>query len=260
MLRLYAAMLLLLTAVVASGCGLPGQTSPRDLGEHFADALEGRSDAAFETFLAPDASIYLQGGGQITSPALREYVDRMKANKQLFHRDGPVYVTPNGVGWLLGITRGSSEAAPTLWMEASITSGRISRVWIHFTYESLQAIHSPPATYAANMSKLGLPLPVSWADGTPAMLAAAERYDAQAEGTPIPWRPLLVAIAAVALGGRLVLLRKPTRGRRQLATHSPRTRNGALLDSVRMRRAVVVAQTAIPVQGLPEQVVRGETG
>jgi hypothetical protein len=262
---------LLVLALCSGREWLPSNAS-RDVGEHFADALEGRSAAAVEMYLAPGATIYLQSGGELTRGALPRYLERMKENHQVFRRMSPVYVTRNGAGWLLGVvhtpelaTSDVSAESATLWMEVAIDSGSIRRGWIHFTLETLQALHEPTQTYRASVAAYGLPLPDAWSDGTPALVAAAERYDAQVDaGRPAfdaraGGVALLAAVTAfgMAIGTatararqRAVAAQVKTDQRTSLA--APATtgqRTKALLYGLRERRqqAAATTGTSIPI-------------
>jgi hypothetical protein len=264
---------LLVLALCSGREWLPSNAS-RDVGEHFADALEGRSDAPVETYLAPGATIYLQGGGELTRGALPQYLERMKQNHQVLRRMSPVYVTRNGAGWLLGVvhtpelaTSDVSAESATLWMEVAIDSGSIRRGWIHFTLETLQALHEPTQMYLASVAAYGLPLPDAWSDGTPALLAAAERYDAQVDaGRPVfdvrAGVGVLAAVAAVTAVGmasatatararqRAVAAQVKTDQRASLAAQATTgQRTSALLYGLRERRqqASATTGTSIPI-------------
>jgi hypothetical protein len=241
--------MLVLIGVASSGCGmLADASSPRSLGERFTDSLETRSDVPFETYMTPDADVYLQGGTHLSLQAFREYVDRMRAGHQFYQRMSRVYATRGGAGWLLGITRtqpvaNAAEAqtgSATLWMEVTIQSGQITRLWMHFTLETLQSIRQSPYAYEVSMAAEGLPLPDSWLDGTAAMVQAAEALDAQMGGARSEWEvgpgsgAPLIPLAAGLLGLRMLLVRRTRRDALDGATWGGR--NSALLVSVRERR------------------------
>jgi hypothetical protein len=178
-----------------------------------------------------------------------DYLERLKIGGQVYQRMSRVYLTPNGAGWLVGITRPGTVTTPSLWAEASIVDGRVTRVWFAFTAETLQSLHQPPDSYSASMAGWGLPLPESWADGTNAMLAAAERYDAAHDaGPPLPPVPVDALVGLGALAALATALRRvvwPRSAPRQTVVAS--TRHDALLESVRTRRARVGTGTSIPV-------------
>lgn len=137
-------------------------------------------------------------------------------------------------------------------------SGQISRIWIHFTLETLQALHRPPSAYVARMASLGLPLPNAWADGTLAMITAAERYDANQDGAQPPRQPL-VLMALFVVGASLVFLFLAKHRPRQIAPHSAGQRHRALLQSLRIRRTRELPGTSISVQGLSTGVTARDT-
>jgi hypothetical protein len=248
-------------ALMVCGCGLLGSNTSRELGQRLADALEGRSAVTLDNYLTPDATVYLQGGAPASRQVFQDFIDRMKTSGEVFHRMSRVYLTPNGVGWLAGITRTGVDATPSLWIEAAIQSGRITKVWVHFTIETLQSVHQPPATYIANMAAMGLPLPDGWADGTPALLAAAERYDAQADtGPKLPSAPLasVAALVGAAATVRVLIAVRSKRPKSEPAVVGER--HTALLASMQeWRQTRSSPRTAIPVQGLFAATAQGET-
>lgn len=246
MVRLCA---LVLVALLACGCGLLAPSSPRELGERFADAIEGLSSATPDSFLTPDAQAYLQGGAPASRQVFHDYLERLRIGGQVYHRMSRVYLTPNGAGWLVGITHPGTGTIPSLWAEASIVDGRVTRVSFNFTVETLQSLHQLPDSYSASMAGWGLPLPESWADGTNAMLAAAERYDAAHDAGPrLPPLPVDALVGLGALAALAAVLRRVVwPGSAPHQTVVARTRHGALLESVRARRAQVGTGTSIPV-------------
>jgi hypothetical protein len=239
----------LLVAVV-SGCGVVQHSNPREVGEKFAETLEGRSSVPVEAYLTPDADVYLQGGLHLSRQAFLDHLARMTAGYDFFHRMSRVYATREGAGWLLDIVRAADAATayttkvsapPSFWMEARIDSGHITRLWVHFTLETLLSIRQSPTTYAAAMAAQGLPMPEGWSNGIAAMLTAAEAFDAQADqaenapgsSTPLPAMPL-TALAAALLIVRIFVAPRP-RSTNLMCT-SMGARNSALLVAVRARR------------------------
>ncbi|MBV9132951.1 MAG: hypothetical protein JO318_09640, partial [Chloroflexi bacterium] len=146
--------------------------------------------------------------------------------------------------------------------------------------------HQPVGVYAANVAAQGLPLPEGWAEGTPALLAAAERYDASADAAPpsvVDAVAVLGILAAMVAGGwRVMAIRAGAADAKMLRRYNgrlPRTRtdvagqkpagavvqdrngrggqdqgltvvqdrNGALLGALRERRQGVGTGTSIPV-------------
>ncbi len=67
-------------------------------------------------------------------------------------------------------------------MEVVIRDGSIVRVWIHFTVDALSRMEVKPEAYRAAADSRGIPVPDGWAEGTPSMLASAERTDRLADG------------------------------------------------------------------------------
>jgi hypothetical protein len=243
-----AATVLLLLAIVGSGCGLAPGGSARDVGTRFSDSIDGRSTVPTADLLAPDADVYLQGGLRLSRQAFLDHLDHMRGGYQFFHRMSRVYATRGGAAWLLDIVHASdaetaasqlrSEQQATLWLEATIVSGKISRLWIHFTVERLQSLLQSPSMYAAKMAAEGLPLPDGWADGTPAVVAAAEALDAEVGNSQSAWTPIdaapMTAVAAGLLVLRVLVARR--QGQTDLAAADVCTRNRALLVALRERR------------------------
>jgi hypothetical protein len=237
--------------MTTSGCGLVQGSSAREVGARFADALEGSSETPLEAYLAPDADVYLQGGLHLSRQAFLDHHENMRGGYAFFHRMSPVYVTRGGAGWLLDTihasdaeTAASSTRSPrqaTLWLEATIVSGQVTRLWVHFTLETLLSLRQVPATYAAQMAAEGLPLPVGWADGTPALVTAAEALDAEVDAsqphtdTFVAFfaAPITAAATALLVLRVLVTRRRP---REVLTLAEVETRNSALLFALRERR------------------------
>jgi hypothetical protein len=245
---------MLLLAVASGGCGLAPHNSAREVGESFANALEGRSGLPMETYLAPDADVYLQGGLHLSRQAFRDHLNTMTAGYDFFHRMSRVFATRSGAGWLVDIIRAADATTaystqvnepPPYWMEATIVSGRITRLWVHFTLETLLSIRQSPATYSAKMAAEGLPMPDDWSNGMAAMLAAAEAFDAQADSAQGPFSPTaaapLTAVAAGLLIVRTLVARQRPSAQGVMAARIGE-RNHALLASVRARRERAVEE------------------
>ena len=247
------AALMLLIAIIASGCGLAQGGSARDVGARFSDALEGRANVRIED-LAPDVDVYLQGGLHLSRQAFLDHLENMRRGYEFFHRMSPVYATRGGAGWLLDIVHAAdaetagdqtrSPAQSTMWIEAKIDSGHIKRVWVVFTKDRVAALLQSPIQYAAKMEAQGLALPDAWADGTAAMLAAAASIDAQAESSQPAWTPIDAAPITAVAAGLLVLRVLVARRQRpeELAIGSVGARNIALLLAVRERRERACAE------------------
>jgi hypothetical protein len=242
------ALMLLLASIFSSGCGLVQESSARGVGQRFADALDGRSDMPIEDFLMPDADVYLQGGLHLSRKAFQDHLDNMRGGYEFFHRMSPVYATRGGAGWLLDLvhaanadvaaerTRSAQEA--TMWIETTIESGHIKKLWIVFTMDRVQSLLLSPALYSSNTAALGLPLPDRWADGTVAMVASAEAVDAEI-GNSEPALTSIVAAPLTAVAAGLLVLRVLVSRRQRPAylTDGPvGGRNYALLLAMRERR------------------------
>jgi hypothetical protein len=239
---------MLLIAVVTGGCSLVQGGSAREVGARFSDSLEGRSILPIEDFLAPDADVYLQGGLHLSRQAFLDHLATMRGGYAFFHRMSRVYATRGGAAWLLDIVHAAdaetaasqirAERQATLWLEATIVSGHISRLWIHFTVERLQAIRQSPTMYAAQMAAEGLPLPDGWADGTVAVVAAAEAHDAEVESSQPAWTPIeavpITVVAAALLVVRVLVARRQRPA--EPTASDACARNRALLVAVRERR------------------------
>jgi hypothetical protein len=208
--------LLVLLALVGSTLALEPDDSSRAVAQRFAQALDGQTAARLEEYLAPEAQVFLQGAPTPLSPSgFRASMDQLRRSHHAFHAASPVYLTPDGAGWLLGIKNLSEtamltppgiESPPQLWMQARIGSGRITRLWVHFTVEALARLNTPTDRYRASAEARDMPLPEAWQDGTAAMLRAAERRDPRAADVwsdsarrallVVGWTPLLIALAA----------------------------------------------------------------
>ena len=244
------AALVLLTAIIfSSGCGLVQGGSEREVGERFSETLEGRSAVPIEDYLAPDADIFLQGGLHLSRQAFHDHLDNMRGGYAFWHRMSPVYATRSGAGWLLDIIHaadpdtaaGSVRSAQqaTMWIEVTIDSGHIKRLWIVFTKERVESLLQSPAIFAAKTRAQGLSLPTGWADGTAAVVAAAEALDAQIESSEADTNRFFAAPITAVAAGLLVLRVLVARRNRQpadLMAASLSTRNGALLAAMRERR------------------------
>ena len=222
--------LLVLLGLVGSTLALEPDDSSRAVAEHFAHALDQPRDARLDEYLAPEAQVFPQGAPTALSPSgFRAYLDQLRRSHHALHAASPVYLTPDGAGWLLDIKNLSEtalltppgiESPPQLWMQARIGDGRITRLWVHFTVEALARLHMPPDRYRASVEARDIPLPVAWEDGTAVMLQAAERGDPRAAQVSSEsakralvvavWASLLIALAAAGVRG-LPRRRRPER-------------------------------------------------
>jgi hypothetical protein len=170
------------------GCGaqlLPRNRS-RQLAEEFIQALQGQASGGVSAYLTPDANVFLQGSAVALNAAdFNRYVDQQRQQSRTLRARGPVYLKDGGAGWLLELGPSAIErtnadpAAAELWMEVRFRDDRISRVWIHFTAESLTVLRWDPGAYADAAAQRGMPVPTGWAMGTPTLLAEAEQTDRQ---------------------------------------------------------------------------------
>jgi len=235
-------------ASIAAAClavgGCVPENSRRQLGERLSVSLDTHSDIPADPYLAPDAELFLQGAATaLTTPAFHDYLARMKAQGQGFHRVSKVYVTPRGFGWLSTIERTSSRQqgdpqsfTAALWLEGAVQNDRITRLWLHFTIEALASTRQQPEAYRAAAAARGLPVPNGWEQGTPALLAAAELEDRQQtvadELSPSPL--LETAIASLGVSSLAVLIacrvRRPNMQKRDNAGLG---QDGKLLLSLR---------------------------
>jgi len=230
-------------ALLALICGSTGcQASPRHVAERFADALEHPADADFDRVLASDAELYLPGPNRITRPDFRDYLVSTQGGHSHYRRVGRIYDTPGGAGWMLEILRdqaapvSSADQAP-LWMEITLRDGKVGRAWMHFTAETLASLRQPPARYAERAAASNLPLPPAWADGTPAMLAAAEARDRATDSPPWPAASSL-AVASMGLAVATVLVSR----RRRTGFVDPR---GTRLREISSRRQLARKKTML---------------
>jgi hypothetical protein len=226
MSRLTRWLTFLLAAVIAvlSGCQLVPQNPTRSVAERFVRVLESPAPSTLAQYLTPDAEVFLQGAqSSMSAPLFDQYVDRLKRGYQAFHIASPIFLTATGAGWLTDIrylrnpVSDQALADPperSLWMEIAIRDGLISRVWMHFTVESLVTIQQQPETYRATMAARGLPVPDGWIDGTPALVAQAELVDRQIDTEPKDPGPAAF-VWSVPVGG-LVLVVTSLVGRRKL--------------------------------------------
>jgi hypothetical protein len=239
--RYCCVLTMMLVMLVGPGCQLVPTNPSRRLTEHFIQALQGDSDVRLESYLAPDAEIWLQGASvPLSGAGFQEYVEVMHRGRRRFHAASRIFLTTGGAGWLLSITRTEDEAAvdppgpampPVLWMAAAIHDQQITRVWIHFTVEALGRMVTPQMYRAAAASR-GTPVPDGWAEGTPAMLAAAERTDGSADRGWTDSSGQLMILGASLLAGVVAALTAHRR-RRTASQQTPRHAPGALLDSLR---------------------------
>ncbi len=227
--------LLGLAVLALIGGSVGCQPSPRQLAERFAAALEHPADADFDGLLATDAEVFLAGPNQISTAGFRDYLVSTQRGHTYYHRASRVYVTPGGAGWMLEIVR--DQAAPVntpaqaqLWMEIAVRDGKISRAWIHFTLETLGALHQTPEMYARRAAETDLALPPAWSNGTLAMLAAAEARDRDGHLPAWPTAPSLAA-GLLGIAGATVLL-----SRRRRATEAEVKRGARLLELSSRRR------------------------
>jgi len=160
--------------------------------------------------MTEDASIYLPGAGVLLPrDGFQSYLDSMYEVERGYRSVSRAFLTPQGAGWLLTRTQGSSQAAePTLdladlWMEASIDDSGIRRVWLHYLPHSLATIRGDASTYQVEAEWRGMPVPAGWLGGAAAIVAAAERVDPYTS----PLRPLESAVDArlIAFGSILLL-------------------------------------------------------
>jgi hypothetical protein len=252
------------------------QSPKRSVAERFANVLEASSPSAVAEYLTPQAEVFLQGAPSSMSAARFEtYIDQLKRGHQAFHTASPIFLTETGAGWLTDIRylRNSVSDQPladppqrSLWMEITIQDGLISRVWIHFTVESLVAIQQQPDTYRASMAARGLPVPDGWIDGTAALLAHAELVDRQVDPEAKDLGPDQFVWVMPVVGGLVVLLvtifgrtlrARQTTGRsekehrvylRQLALIQQKTHLHA--DAVSHQAATSVAPEYVSADGL----------
>jgi hypothetical protein len=228
------------------------EDSRRQLGERFSAALEAPWDEPVDAYFAPEAGVFLQGATTpVLAPALRDYVRMLKGQGQFFHRVSRVYMTPAGFGWLLVIQKAANMSAddntrvlpPGLWLQGTIENDRITRVWIHFTVEALQATGRPVEAYRASMATRQMPLPAAWEDGTPALLAAAERVDEQADNDP-GTASRVSGVGALLAGTLLALFAIRARQivRRNRVTTGQLQDGRMLLELGRVRRGAVLSQ------------------
>src|SRR5262249_20102927 len=142
----------------------------RSVAERFAAVLEASSSSTVAQYLTPDAEVFLQGAQSGMPAALfDQYVDRLKRGYRVFRIASPVYLTETGAGWLTDIRYLRNPVADqpladpsqhSLWMEIAIHDGLITRVWIHFTVESLVAIQQQPDIYVLLVTIFGRTLHV----------------------------------------------------------------------------------------------------
>jgi len=246
-------LLVTLLSLACVGCQSRPNYSARQVGERFAHALETAFDAPIETYLTPDAQVFLQGSNPIPAATFGAYLERMQKGHQFYVRTSRVYVTRTGAGWFADIKRqnDTTPSAQALWMEVTIQDGRMSRVWVHFTVETLGVLHQPQEAYQANMAARCLPLPAGWAAGTPAITAAAEAYDGAASDLPLPVEgsvPFAMAgvalLGAAGLGGVWLRLRAGARARPVLVGQR---QGGELLRRLREDREPEYPRTSITV-------------
>jgi len=248
--RLFAALLVL----VGPGCQLlPGNPS-RVVAERFVQALRGEADTKVDAYLAADAEVFLQGAQTPISPArFQEYIDVLRRGRQEFEAASRVFVTPTGAGWLLriGPTTDNPSVNPPgpaipaqLWMETLIREDRITRVWLHFTVEALPRLAVSPETYRTVAASRGLPVPDGWSEGTPALLAAAERTDRLVDGDSAAGSQLMLVVVVVIVGG---LVARVGFFAARLRVHqrprpTGRRSSGVLLENLRKAHSVANAR------------------
>jgi hypothetical protein len=114
-------------------------------------------------------------------------------------------------------------------------------VWIHFTVEALPRMAVLPEVYRSVAASRGLPVPEGWSEGTPALLAAAERTDRLVDGdaTDARTRILVVGVGALAacigfLGARRRLRSRPRQAVPKMS--------GALLENLRKAHSMADAR------------------
>jgi hypothetical protein len=245
MLRAYFILLVL----VGPGCQVANPS--RVVAERFLQALRGNGDAHIEAYLNPDAEVFLQGAPMPMSRArFQEYVDVLRRGRQEFEPASRVFVTATGAGWLLSIGP-TADGAPAaaipaqLWMQATIRDERITRLWIHFTVEALPRLAVTPEVYRSVAFARGISVPDGWSEGTPALLAEAERADRSVEGSSADatGQAVIVSVAVLAacvgfFGARMRL--------RRLRQRSLPGSSGALLEHLRRRQAI---KAGSPIRG-----------
>lgn len=250
MLTRCCGLFVVLLILVGPGCQTLPANQSRVVAQRFVQALRGDADARVDASLASDADVFLQGAQTSISPVrFQEYLDVLRSGRQEYQTASRVFVTTTGAGWLLtiGPTADSALVNPPgpplpaqLWMETTIRDDRITRVWIHFTVEALPRMAVRPEVYRSVAASRGLPVPEGWADGTPALLAAAERTDRLMDGgaTDARSRVLIVAVGALAacislLGARMRWRSRPPRTDQKIS--------GALLENLRKAHSVADA-------------------
>jgi hypothetical protein len=248
MFRAYFVLLVLLV-LVGPGCQVANPS--RVVAERFVQALRSEGDAHIEAYLNADAEVFLQGAPTPMSGArFHEYVDVLRRGRQEFEPASRVFVTATGAGWLLSIGP-TADAAPAaaipaqLWMQTTIQDERITRLWIHFTVDALPRMAVTPEVYRSLADARGISVPEGWSEGTPALLAAAERADRLVEGNPADATRqaviVSVAVLAVSIGFFAARMRIGHQRQRSLPGSS-----GALLEHLRRRQAI---KAGMPIRG-----------
>ena len=204
--------------------------------DHLATLIAEPGVQPIDDAFAPDAKIWLVGASSAISTAeFQGYVDRVKRDGNAFVATTPVVNTPGGAGWFVGIRpveEQSNRLTPDtstarLWIETQPATGKIERLWFHFTAADAEQHYGNLDSYVRNAQARGTPVPPGWRNGTAGVLAALGPSSRQpSNSADVDDAAALASWIPLTLAGSAGLLRTP---------QSPfrRSRSGALFAQLR---------------------------